>query len=800
MANELLRYVELGPQLTTELSAEYKTGQTVLHLASVTGWQTEGEGYVAGERFTYTGISGTELTGVTGLAANHANKSEVFVRSQPKTLLDLNEGVHYILKADSFKQQAPVLNAVVAEDERRWGGGRQVAATSENGAIEWVAGVSGESEQECIERIEAMLAQLEANPYTMYILWQVPGGAHPTLYQVRGTATWSPEYEWAPFQGANFHLFTVKVPVAPLAQALPIRLYEKSALTLPELLTLGTIPGDAPAKAEVTIETGNTLEESFITGQHSVQAICADASHIYWTQNGTGFLGRSALNGTSVEPTWVNTGGNPVGLAIDASHIYWTDSSTGKVGRCTIAGATIEKEWLKPTSSAVHGIAVDASHVYIALTNRCIGRAAITGGAVEEGWIKVEEGSETIEGLAVDSGHVYWTTGEYIGRAAIGGTAVEKHFIKLIGEHLSNYRSINWVAIDSEHIYVPNVNNNHVERWSLTGDEPEPYFVATAKTMSNALAVAGGILYLTCEFRGAPENIARITVTSPPAFALLSSAVKPSAGLARGPLGIFTSTEAVQVHEFALSAEAGARGGKVLQVIASEGSAAWEVDPSTMVPDAYTGEIQVEVWARLLCGESLKEFQAIASAQPQDGPAYGAIRYTDEWGSAGRPVTVPAGNIKYRMTRLGTIRMLVNPLSPRIWNLVVQLTCLSTATKMGIDYLMLCPVLQRSCGPSGKVNGETYPRFAQTAQAISKTIKSDLTALTGKPGKNGHPDVGLGGQLLEVPPGEAQLLAKLCSMVPDDPTELNNVSEQLAYSNTKVTVWVTPRFYLARTV
>jgi hypothetical protein len=149
------------------------------------------------------------------------------------------------------------------------------------------------------------------------------------------------------------------------------------------------------------------------------------------------------------------------------------------------------------------------------------------------------------------------------------------------------------------------------------------------------------------------------------------------------------------------------------------------------------------------------------------------------------------------MTRLGVIRMVVNPLAPRIWKLVPELVS-SFGGETALDYLLLCPATQRACSPSAKPLGDSYPSFIPTVLPSVKTIHSNLTAVTSKPGKSGHPDRGLGGQLLEVPPGETQMLIKLSSMVPDDPTA-SAVSEQLSHE-AKVTVWATPRWYLARTV
>jgi hypothetical protein len=232
------------------------------------------------------------------------------------------------------------------------------------------------------------------------------------------------------------------------------------------------------------------------------------------------------------------------------------------------------------------------------------------------------------------------------------------------------------------------------------------------------------------------------------------------------------------------------------------GSAYWEVDPATMTPDSFSGEIAVEVWARVMLSELLNDEEGfphppmlVLSAQPQDGVGYGAPRYTDEWGSAGRSVQLPEEEEQFRITRLGTLHLLVNPLAPRIWKLYVE-GYAHEAAQWGLDYLLLVPSSQRACSPSSKPNNAAYPKFIANVGPTVKTVQSNLSAVVAKPGKNGHPDNGLGGQLMQLPAGETEMFLKLSSMVPDAP-EVTTASEQLAYES-KVVVTVTPRFYLTR--
>ncbi len=784
--SELLRIVELGGTVTAETTAEVKSGATVIK-SPTTGFQSEGEAYIAGERFSYTEITGTEFKGVTGVANTHATKAEVTVTGQPKTLLNLNDGVHYLEEAGTFEVIPPEPTPVLAQNQRRWGGSREVAEVHANGAIEWTAGVTAATEQEAIERVETLLAQLAANPYHTYVLWQVPGASHPTLFEMRGTGTWTPKYDVAKVEGAQLFLLTIRVPVAPLALGWPVQVYSKSALTLPEVLAITGIPGDAPAKAEVSIETGSAVEETFITGAHEPTGIAINSEFIYWANRETGYIGRAKLNGTGVEETWLHVEGEPIAVAVDAAHIYWCNRAGGDIGRATIAGATIEKTWITGATSPA-GVAVDASHVYWANSAAAgtIGRAAIAGGSIEQNWIT---GASRPSGLAVNAAHIYWAneSGTGIGRATIAGAEASQSWLAVPA-------GVTGLAITTEYIYwTTSYPTNAIGRATLAGAEPNDAWLAA---VAEGLAVSSEYVYAALP----PANaILRMKVGGNPVFGLLGWASKPTAGLAKAPFGVLTASESSARIGLNLESVTGGTGGKSLKGTTRNGAASWEVDPATMVPDSFSGELTLEVWARIPVSPGIASLTMTLSAQPQDGTGYGAARYTDEWGSAGRPIELPEGGVTvFRRTRLGTLHLVVNPLAPRIWNLVVEGRAGNEAASWGIDALYLCPSTQRACSPSGKANGPSYPDFIANAAATVKTIRSDLSALVAKPGKNGHPDHGLGGQLLELPPGETKLLAMLASLVPDDPTS-STASDQLAFE-AKVTVWVTPRFFLTRTV
>lgn len=466
---------------------------------------------------------------------------------KPETLLDLNDMSTLMTVRDSFKVTAPVKQQVNSASGRRYGGSTQVAETHENGSIAWVAMVSGATADACLAKVAELLAQIEANPWEMLIEWQPDGASKATYYEVRGTAQWDTEYKWASFAGAQMLLVSVTVPVGPLAQGLPVVVLESGTEELPQVLSLESIEGDAPAKAQVAVKT---------------------------------------------------------------------------------------------------------------------------------------EGGE-----------------------------------------------------------------------------------------------------------------------APPIWALLGWAAKPVAGLAQAPFGILEG-ESATLSNWSKTLRANVRGGAAAQVAEAKSGttyrAGWLVDPATMVPDSFGNEIAVEVWARVYMAATVKTPIFTLSAQPQDGTNFGAARYSDEWGSKGKQLVVPSADA-FRFVRLGTVRMLVDPVRPREWNLVVEATVGSGSSgNLSLDYIVCVPVTSRACSPSNKENDSSYPKFIASTETTVKTINHDLSALVRRPEREyGHPDHGLGGQLLEMPPGETQLLVKLSSLVPDNPS-VSEASEQLAHKATTVIVKVTPRWYLAR--
>lgn len=265
------------------------------------------------------------------------------------------------------------------------------------------------------------------------------------------------------------------------------------------------------------------------------------------------------------------------------------------------------------------------------------------------------------------------------------------------------------------------------------------------------------------------------------------------------PFGILEAEacDSGDLANWAITSSASYRSGYWLtHATATSATAGWWIDPNLLVPDDYTmGELNVEVWARVLVDSAATSPKYTLSVRPEAGTSYGTERFTLEYGSAGKSVTKPSSSTAARFVRLGTLPMLVDRVSPRRWKLWLAYSHTGSATS-GIDYLVLVPSRQRAVSPSGKVNDTTYPKFTASTSETTRVIRSDLSGRTAKPPANPHPDTGLGGELIEIPYGAVDGLVKLSSLSPDDPTS-DTTTEQLSHAAT-VHYAITPRWAMLR--
>ncbi len=221
---------------------------------------------------------------------------------------------------------------------------------------------------------------------------------------------------------------------------------------------------------------------------------------------------------------------------------------------------------------------------------------------------------------------------------------------------------------------------------------------------------------------------------------------------------------------------------------ASTGNLEIAIDPSLLVSDDYSDEIAIEVWFR---GEVSAGDTVVGCGASGLSTVSGTdVRYPDEWPDGLLTFVTPTATVR-RFYRVGIIRF---PTDQGRYDLAIGG---DGATLVDIDYVILVPARGRACSPTGK--SETgYPHYLADTDETRKRIRSDLSAyidapIDAAPGSAAH---GLGGALLEFPPGRVDSLVKLSSLVPGDPTS-GSATEQLSHAAT-VHYAVTPRYHLAR--
>lgn len=285
---------------------------------------------------------------------------------------------------------------------------------------------------------------------------------------------------------------------------------------------------------------------------------------------------------------------------------------------------------------------------------------------------------------------------------------------------------------------------------------------------------------------------------------------------AQPPSGIIEaeSCDTGDLGSFAITTDATARLGERLAFTSGGGvggaSATWLVDPNLLVPDDYTpDELAVEVWGRLgLDGDMTWPLMARLAIAPETASngggtlssVFGAIRYAEEFGFPGRNTVEPTGSAECdRIVRLGTLRMPIDRDRAQRYRLWVRLEWAnsSAGNTVALDWLLLAPVDKRCLNPTAKPNDKDFPFFINTTSETTKKIRTDLSGLIAAEPKPAQADSGLGGSLIEIPYGAADVIALLSNLIPDDPTSNSNdeAGERLPGA---LHVAVTPQFTLAR--
>lgn len=192
---------------------------------------------------------------------------------------------------------------------------------------------------------------------------------------------------------------------------------------------------------------GSGLDNLFIRtpSQSYPCGVAIDDSYLYWANHGYGTrgttIGRAALDGSSIDPHFIDGALNPCGVAVDRDYVYWANegaSSTtgGTIGRARLDGSDADPDFIQTDALLPCGVAVDASHLYWANSGGgAIGRARLDGSNVENKFI---DGARWPCGVTVDANFIYWgNAGEFlgssgptaVGRARLDGTELDHEWV-----------------------------------------------------------------------------------------------------------------------------------------------------------------------------------------------------------------------------------------------------------------------------------------------------------------------------------------------------------------------------------
>ena len=243
--------------------------------------------------------------------------------------------------------------------------------------------------------------------------------------------------------------------------------------------------------ATLDISTDNT------TG--AVTMNCS-AGHIYWTNNGGGSVGRSNLNGTGVNENFIQFSSlhsQPIGIDLDSNHIYVTSPTLGPncVARANRDGTGLNECFMSVAGSgqadggaSPWGVAVDSGHIYWSNFFDAIGRSNLDGTSPSTLISSDFDNVFLPWQIAVNGSHIYWANdgGDSIGRANLNGGSVTTLITG--ADHPSG------VAVDGSHIYWTNSSANTIGRANLDGTGVNQSFI-TGASSPDGVTVDGNHIY-----------------------------------------------------------------------------------------------------------------------------------------------------------------------------------------------------------------------------------------------------------------------------------------------------------------
>ena len=225
---------------------------------------------------------------------------------------------------------------------------------------------------------------------------------------------------------------------------------------------------------------------------------------VYWGSGG--FVGAANLDGSTFvdgvpyRAANVPEIGNICGLTVSNGYLYWADSQRGTIGRMGLPKSqlgyadtiservSIDEAFISGLVNPC-GVAVDGGHIYwTSSESRTIGRANLDGSNPERTFIS---GILSPCGVAVDGAHIYWGSfqGNSIGRSNLNGEGIEETFIE-------GGNGPCGIAVDGGHLYWSNWDGSTIGRASIDGGSPDNNFIIGLKNPCG-VAVDGSHVYWT---------------------------------------------------------------------------------------------------------------------------------------------------------------------------------------------------------------------------------------------------------------------------------------------------------------
>lgn len=322
--------------------------------------------------------------------------------------------------------------------------------------------------------------------------------------------------------------------------------------------------------------------------------------------------------------------------------------------------------------------------------------------------------------------------------------------------------------------------------WTPTADREDAY-ITVIRTTSGAADV----------FRIDAEEVYEGT-TAPTAVSQTEGRGAPA------PFGVLEWENTVYQNTLIGTASGTASAGFYVDRAASGNPvlAALTIDPNSV--DNRGAANTVEVWGRIWTGTAVSTVTATAYYTPFHTTS--DVTYTVEHGVNGRSITIPDANV-WRLHRIGTLMLPERrgDSSRAVLHMNIAYTggvAAGTAVPRLDNILLVNPARRAVTATGYPAEGNAFIP-SSTGVDMKKVIASDLSTTSGlhesTDDKGGlYRSAGIGGRLLEIPPGNVDVVVDLSGLVPDqEAAATETTSDELAVTAT-VHFAVTPRWAVLR--